>query len=480
MKQRGLRILLQGLVILIGATAIGILLFKVYGEKEEKKNILLIVADTLRTDHLGCYGYDKPLSPNIDKLAASGMTFERFYTVAPSTLASFTSLMTSRYPKDHGAFRNGFRGHDDLPVLGEALKDEGYDTAAFIASYCLSKRFGMGKGFDLYDARFTSFNRSVPETIYRGAKGVSNSFLQWAKTRESSDPFFVMLHYFDPHWPYDPPEPYMEMMGVKTMAQYDALHPDEVPKGEVKTPPPSGRAPTPREKNFHGLYCAEIRYMDAQIGRVLNYLNRAELLKDTIVIFTADHGETFWEHDDLFNHGLYVYDTTIRSPLVMSCPGLIPEGARSDELLCTLDLAPTICRLCGAEPYEGFEGQSFMDRILQAGAPIKRDPIFFSEATMPYEAEKDAIRPNMKKAKSICYGPWKYVIYPFIPGRKELYHLLDDPMEKTNLIARPENAELIKKLDALLSKWASKFRSRKGLSSALDQEVQNKLKGIGY
>ena len=170
-----------------------------------KVNVLLVVADTLRADHLGCYGFDRPTTPRIDAFAREGVRFERFYTVVPSTLASFNSLLTSLHPKDHGAYRNGRRPDPALPRLPEILRRGGFETAAFVSSFCLSGRFGMARGFDRFDARFTRTTALKDNPEIRSARDVTNAFLSWLNRREEGRPWFALVHYFDPHWPYDPP-----------------------------------------------------------------------------------------------------------------------------------------------------------------------------------------------------------------------------------------------------------------------------------
>ena len=163
------------------------------------KNILFIVADTLRADHLGCYGFDRPTSARIDRLAEQGSQFNQCYTVVPSTLASFTSILTSMHPKDHGAYRNGRKADETVPVLGEVFQEAGFDTAAFISSYCLSADFGMDRGFDLFDEHYTRKTALPDNKTVRSAKDVTDAFLHWLDGREKDRPYFAMVHYFDPH-----------------------------------------------------------------------------------------------------------------------------------------------------------------------------------------------------------------------------------------------------------------------------------------
>ena len=309
----------------LGLVTAGLTLPACGTKREAPRNVLLIVADTLRADRLGCYGYDRPTTPHVDRLAEEGARSLNHYTVAPSTLASFASIFTSRHPKDHGAFRNGFPPREELPRLAEVFRDAGFETAMFVASFCLTRPFGLARGFDHFDETLTHGTPLRDNKTVRNAAEVSQAFIKWLNHRDGGRPFFAALHYFDPHWPYDPP------LNAKK------------PFGAVKGgPPPSGRPsfieaqhrlraaggkPDDYVRNLHDLYCAEIRYMDGFIGRALKRLEVLGLDEDTLVVFTSDHGETFWDHDDYFNHGLMVYDLhdpgASRGPL----SGKDPRGA---------------------------------------------------------------------------------------------------------------------------------------------------------
>jgi arylsulfatase A-like enzyme len=445
---------------------------------DEPPSILLIVADTLRSDHLGCYGYPRGTSPNIDRLAEEGTLFTRFYTVVPTTLASVTSLMTSLHPKDHKVSRNGFKIGSDLPLLSEVFLDGGFETAAFVSSYCLSSEFGMSRGFSHFDEEMKQGTVLKDNKLIRSAKQVTDNFLSWLDARSEEKSFFALLHYFDPHWPYNPPP--------KAMARFKARKAER--RGEMvsfrqaqKNLRESKGKPGDFEKNLHNLYCAEIFHMDRHIGRILDRLDESGLAKDVLVVFVSDHGETFWEHEDYFNHGLFVYDTTISIPLIFRCPGMIPEEERRDTLISSLDLGPTLCALAGLRAPRGFEGDSFEPVLFGEGGSALSDRPLFSEATWPIHAEEGAERPNLNKAKCVRKGDLKFITVPYLKTRRtELYDLRMDPDEKRNLVRNPEYRDLSMDMESLLMEWAHRFRSGSGTPPAMDQDTLDKLEELGY
>jgi arylsulfatase A-like enzyme len=457
-----------------------VLLYSVVPKRAKGPNILLIVADTLRADHLGCFGFEKDTSPRIDGLASRGTRFTRYYTVVPTTLASFTSLLTSRHPKDHGAFRNGFKGYEDLPVLSRVFQDAGYETAAFVSSYCLGREFGMSRGFDLFDQQFTTPTRLPDNRLIRPASEVTRSVLNWLRGDREDAPFFALVHYFDPHWPQNPPPAFREFFGAVKQADPNGLPSFKAAQRHLEE---TGGRPGAFEINLHNLYCAEIRYMDSEIGKVLDYLDEAGLAEDTVVVFTADHGRTFWDHDDYFNHGRFVYESTIHIPLILRAGGKASQEVRCDELLCNLDLGPTLCDLAGLEAPAGFEGRSFASLVEPGSAARGDGPPLFSEATMPYEAEIGAARPNLLKAKCVRQGPWKYVTYPFYPERKDqLFNVEADPLETRDMLTGEEGplASRGREMKERLDRWANRYRPRPDDAPAMDEETRRRMEEMGY
>jgi len=457
------------------------------------RSVLLVVADTLRADHMGCYGFKLPTSPRLDELAGEGMLFSDFNTVIPATLPSFSSLLTSRQPKDHGAGRNGFPLDDGHARLSEAFRDAGFETAAFVASYCVSAEFGIAEGFEHFDEEFTIDTGLPHNKLIRKADKISDAVIAWLRERDADRPFFAMVHYFDPHWPYDQPEPFRTTFcpaaaGDRTLGSIQNVL-------DARDYLTKGGAPDRRCHDLHGLYCGSIAFMDQQIGRVLDAVEELGVVEETLVVFTADHAETFWEHGDYFDHGLYVYDTNVRIPLIVRWPGGVAGDVTVETPLCTLDLAPTLLEMCGLEVPPVFEGLSFgdvlrgggdvaaLDRAVAAGGGEGEDHgrqrLLFAEACKPYDVEEGAPRLNFNKAKSVRKGQWKLVSVPFMQNRRELYDLNADPAETTNLIRNPAYRPVVTALSGELERWAATF-SAGGPTGEMDEEARKKLEALGY
>lgn len=445
-----------------------------------QRNVILIVADAMRADRLGCYGFGRPTSPNIDRLAAGGMRFTDAGTVVPSTLASFATLFTSNYPKEHGAFRNGFPVFESFPTLAESFRDADYETAAFVSSFCLVSAFGADRGFDHYDEEMKDSTILPDNKLVRSAGDVTEAFLRWHDNRRSDRPFFAMVHYFDPHFPYRPPERFASAFVRSGRATPEGTMQEIVKAaGDLFK---GGGMPNELALGLHDLYCAEIAYMDEQIGRIVE-LFREEGADggETLIIFTADHGETFWEHAEYFSHGHTVYQTAVNVPLIFNCPGLVPAGTSCDEPVSNIDLGPTLLNLGGIEVPREFTGVPFDARVTgraadDGGVPLR---LLFAEGTKPYQVEKDAPRPNFFKAKSVRRGPWKYIAVPYME-RSELYNVADDPGEMRDLAGREEHAAIEAALRREVRRWAEDFDRNVERDRTLDPEVQRKLQELGY
>jgi len=470
-------------IIALGSLVLLLAVFLVFAEKIKPSrkpiNVLLIVADTLRTDHLGCYGFSQPLSPNIDLLAAQGMRLRDYNTVVPSTLASFTALLTSHHTKDHGASRNGFNAPDDLPTLGEAFGDNGYETAAFIASYCLRSEFGISRGFEHFDEQFTQSTILHDNKLIRPATDVTDAFLRWLNGREDERPYFAMVHYFDPHFPYRPPKNFVDEIRRGQPGSAKASMKD-INKA-ARALKESGGLPDDYAMELHALYCAEIRYMDDEIGRIVGrIIDRLEGERETLVVFTADHGETFWEHDEYFSHGKCVYDTGISLPLIFHWPGSIEAGTVRTAPLSNIDLAPTLLSLASLGYPKEFKGFDFSGMITGEGGAPSSDRMRFAEATKPYKAEEGAERPNLNKSKSVRRGPWKYILTPHLDNQGELFNIEEDPQERKNLTGVSELATIAAALRQELERWALIYRAGSDQNYTIDPEAQRSLEGLGY
>ncbi|HET6268299.1 MAG TPA: sulfatase, partial [Acidobacteriota bacterium] len=263
----------------------------------DKPNIILITIDTLRADHLGCYGAKSNASPHIDQLAAKSVIFENAYSVAPITLTSHTTILSGVYPNKHGVRDNAVFAPAPQPLLQESLKSGGYHTAAFVSGAPLLSRFGLTRGFDLYDDDFAGRERTAETTTQRA--------LQWITHQKS--PYFVWIHYYDPHAEYQPPASY-------------------------------------RERFRNQLYDGEIAFVDDQIGNLL-----ASIHSNAIILITADHGESLGEHGEK-THAVFLYNATLRVPLILFSPGIKP--GRRPEPVSLVDIAPTLREAAGLSAAE--------------------------------------------------------------------------------------------------------------------------------
>ncbi len=285
-----------------------------------RPNLLLITLDSTRADHLGCYGYPLPTSPVIDGVARGGVLFTDAISQIPLTGPSHATMMTGLHPHEHGAVRNGVPLPDRARTLAERLGEAGYRTAAFLSGWTLRARLsGLDQGFDLYDDSMRDRYRLV--NTQRFAHQVTPEALDWLRRREDG-PFFLWVHYFDPHAPY-----------VRRPALLEDLDAREERRAR--------RLPSRTLK-----YDSEIRHMDGQIGRLLSALRDLDLERDTLVVIAADHGESLGEHGYV-GHGRFLYEEIVRVPLIISWPGRIPAGIAIGTPVALLDLTPTILALMG-------------------------------------------------------------------------------------------------------------------------------------
>jgi len=374
----------------------------------DRPNIVLIVVDALRPDHLGCFGYQRPTSPNIDRLAAGGVLFETAITQASYTRASFPSFLTSLYPFQHGVTNWESALPEDLVTLPQALKESGYHSIAVVHGAVLSKKFGILRGFD--QEFFILPGR-------RGSEKMSNAAIDAIK--QAPEPFFVMLHLFDAHKPYSAGKEYVEAVRGDSRAE----------PFRWKSRDYIGIAETPEPGQIEGemlLYDASIRYADHGIGRVLAQLEVSGVSDHTLVVITADHGESFWEHG-LPMHSTNVYDEVARVPLVFSYPDKIQEPLRIREQVRLIDLFPTFVDIAGGTPPEQCEGTSLLGLI---------------------EGERREARPGtflpLELALTECTTPWALVtrclrnedyklLVETVTATRELYDLNADPAETRNL-----------------------------------------------
>lgn len=362
-------------------------------------NILLISMDTTRADRLGCYGYAAGRTPHLDRLAAQGARFARCISSAPITLPAHATLLTATEPFVHGARDNGhFFVAPENTTLAEQLKVAGYRTGAQVGARVLRREYGLDQGFDSYGDNFRPARAAQSRGAFhneRPADAVTQAALDWllgpattasqrapASQGAVAEPFFLFVHYFDPHAPYEAPPRWRDA------------------------------AASP--------YDAEIAFVDEQIGRLLDALERAALVERTLVVVTADHGEGLGEHDEE-THGYFLYDSTLHVPLLMRLPGVIAAGRRIETQVRLKDVAPTILELAGVPPLPAAQGVSLAPVVRGATAPA--DLPAYSETFYPYYSLGYAW------SRAWSEAGWKYV-HGVSP---ELFDLRTDPRELTNL-----------------------------------------------
>jgi arylsulfatase A-like enzyme len=337
-------------------------------------NVLVVVIDTLRADRLGCYGYQKARTPVTDSLAESGVLFSRAYCNQPITLPSHATIFTGTHPAYHGVNDNGlFRLPEQAVTLAEILKDRGFTTAAIISSFVLHRQFGMDQGFDHYDDRLS--NKRGETTLgfkEMPAVDVSDRAVAWID-RHSDERWMLWLHYFDPHAAYVPPPRFLE--GVP--------HP----------------------------YDGEVAYADFELGRVIDLLEQKGLKKRTLIVFTSDHGEGLDEHGEP-THAVFLYNSTVRVPLIISLPGVIPGGKSADALVSLMDLMPTILDALGLKIPEHVQGRSLVPQLFKDTGDGREIPVLM-ETMAPWHQY------GWSPSKAVLEAGYKFIQAP----KPELYDL---------------------------------------------------------
>jgi arylsulfatase A-like enzyme/Tfp pilus assembly protein PilF len=349
-------------------------------------SLLLVTIDTLRADALGCYGAPGDPTPHLDRLARQGVRFSAAYAHATTTLPSHASLLTGRYPLTHGVRDNGnFRLGSAETTLAEMLQQAGYRSGAFVGAFVLDARFGLNQGFEAYDdfygeeTGFSDFN-----FVERSAEKVLQAAEAWLG-EPSGKPFFAWVHLFDPHAPYEPPSPY-------------------------------------KERHGGNLYAGEVAYTDSALGGFLEKLRARGRLDNTLVVITADHGESLGEHGES-THGAFAYNATLRVPLILWCPARLEPQVYAGPVG-HVDLTASLTDLLGLPDPGRLQGRS----LLRSGADSSGQPIYF-------EALNGFLTQGLAPLRGIVSGPYKFIDLPL----PELYNLEEDPKETRNLAAREES-----------------------------------------
>lgn len=415
-----------------------------------KTNVVLIIVDTLKPDRLGCYNYPIPTSPNIDNLASESALFENVITCSPVTLPSVSAILTSTYPIHNNVRYNGmFFLSDSFTTLGETLKENGYKTAAFVGGFPLDSRFKVDQGFDIYDDDFSNSAKQgkrkwighKAEDFERSATEVNERAFRWLE-EVKDEQFFLMVHYFDPHWPYDPPEPYAT--------------------------------------EFQSPYDGEVAYTDKQVGKLLEKLGELGLMKNTLIVFTGDHGEGLGAHKEL-THGQFIFDTTMKIPLILYHHKHIPKGRRINTMVKSIDIMPTILEFLGISVSHHTQGVSLLPAF---DKKLKESPALL-ETMLPYYESED-LGDIPVKIMGLRTGEWKLVQVELLEeGRHgwigQLYNVKKDPLEVFNV--REGNQEtymrLLEEMKSIIETSEVEADAGKNIME-MDAETRQKLKSLGY
>ncbi len=403
-----------------------------------RSNVLVVTFDTTRADHIGAYGNRRVETPAIDGLATEGLLFSNAHSSIALTFPSHATILTGLYPTGHGVRDNGlFVLADDIVTLPERLKEHGYATAAAVSGFPLVKRFNLGQGFDLYDddlrrkdEDFLGRRPRQPSLFFeeRRAARTNQAILPWLEEHKDGL-FFVWLHYYDPHRPWDPPAPYNE------------LYADDP-------------------------YLAEIAYADESLGQVLSRLREWNVLDDTLVIMTADHGEGLGEHNES-THSLLNYETTLRVPLVIRPPGgMAPK--KVDDLVAGVDIAPTVLDFLGIEIPDEIQGHSLADYLTgDGGVPANRP--FYAETLSP------RLSHGWGELRTLYQGDHKYIH----GSRPELYDLSRDPNELEDLVA--VERDLAETMRQALARLINEYAMDSSITAQpVDEETRAQLMALGY
>ena len=450
-----------------------------------KPNVLLLTLDTLRADRLGCYGYQAPVTPNIDRLAASGIRFDQAITGGSWTQAAFPVILTSTFASMYGGCLGPLSPERPSPV--HTLANHGYETAGFSTSPLLSKSYGYNRGFNHFadlvpDERDPALRRvkggqrllrnpvthylssaigvrTRPGRLYVSASELTDEVCHWLDDVE--DPFFAWVHYMDIHWPYHREE--------------TLTHPRQIAQawqdlGDMHSANWKGQTLTSDQKaHYLSLYEEAIRYTDAQIGRLLDHIENSEFGSNTVVILVSDHGEEFLERRRWGHFETNLYDEILKVPLIMSVPG-VARGRVIEQQVRALDIMPTVLDICHCAPPEGLEGVSLVP-LWTAGEMEESSELSISEM---WRVDRHIIAVRTER--------FKYIWDNRHPDSPELYDLQADPDERRNVLDQfPEQSQRFQaQATAHLERVAVHNNKTQLAEPELDDELIRRLRDLGY
>lgn len=443
-----------------------------FQKQEKDQNIILISIDTLRADHLGCYGYERETSPHIDALASDGVIFLNTYASSPWTLPSHMSLLTSLHGVNHQVAHENDAMDPSIPTLADILRTYQYYCAALTGGGFVSAKYGFSKGFNSYSDEGGVLRQDSAEHLFHAAA-------RWLD-REKDKGFFLFLHTFQPHSPYACPYPYKSMFLEENdrWRHLDLMSHLGGMSGIYKEMTEKER------KNVIGLYDGEIRYTDEKlIGPLIAMLKDTGLYDRTMIIFTSDHGEEFFEHHG-WGHGHSLYDESLKVPLIIKFPASRFRGRRIPDIISLVDIFPTVLENSGI----GFSGLDIDGRSLMPliTGKEKGDRMFLADVAANVLASRipQRIAMNRGKEKLILnknFGPEAlgfFVYPPPVLSPVELYDLASDPAEQKNIAH--ERSSLANQIIRRIDEITKAARKKKTGKLAMDEELREQLRALGY
>jgi arylsulfatase A-like enzyme/Tfp pilus assembly protein PilF len=397
-------------------------------QRNSELNVLLVTLDTTRADRIGIYGHTLAKTPNLDALARDGVLFKNAYCQVPLTLPSHVSILTGTYPVYHHVHNNGFyRLNPGMTTVAEVFKQNGFKTSAFVASYTVDSNFGVGKGFDVFDDKMAEEEMLKTFRSERTAEKVYDAFARWMDTN-SSEKFFAWVHFFDPHTPYMPPSPFREEFASRP-------------------------------------YDGEIAYMDFYVGKVVEKLKEKNVFDKTLILLAGDHGEAIGDHGEA-DHGLFLYESTMKVPFIIQAKGHIPRGRVIDSSVRLIDVMPTLLDAVKISVPAEVQGESLLPFI--SGKKMGDLPSYI-ETVYPRENY------GWSELIGLIDSGWKYIQAP----KLELYNLKEDPSEVANLIDSHSQRvrDMKEHMERLIAESSSDIDARR---ENVSQEELARLRSLGY
>lgn len=449
--------------------------------KPEPTSLLLITIDTLRPDRLGCAGNPKVRTPNLDALATSGVLFETVVASAPTTAPSHATIMTALSPRAHGVLANGQTLSPDVTTLAEVLRAAGYETGAVVSSYVLAPRIGLDRGFDAY---IRAYERPDKTHEVSSAESTYARVAPWLR-EHARDRFFLWIHLYDPHQPYDAPGVFGQFADPAYTGAFTRWNDRRVQSWNQ-----TGSVPSREAQHLAARYDSEVNYVDAQLGRLLDVLDATGARDRTLICVTSDHGETLGEHAGYFGHVHQLYDSTLRVPLIFSLPGRVPPRAIVSRAARLLDVAPTCVDLLRLAAMNGTEGRSLLpfDSRVEPRPRDKAAHDAWAQLAETARAQAHAVsetgpsdRPN-PESQGIprmlsMRTPNAKLLRWLDRDSTEVFDLATDPGETRNLAGSKREFE--QELSDLLSLWQQAMGEGPALEP-LDEETRERLRSLGY